>query len=117
MRQLLADECFGNIANRNDATTTKNDAVDLRSFLSKAKDATGSGKFGDLVGGQGEAAFTEAKENARAGIELFHPGHWVNSGGVVLLASGNDCGAVTASNSAISSAVRKPAGLTTGITF
>jgi hypothetical protein len=60
----FAGKFLGDVADGNYAAPTQNDAIDLRCFVSEAENTAGSGEFGDLVSGQGKAAFAEAKENA-----------------------------------------------------
>src|SRR5579883_2169816 len=59
----LARELFGDVANRYDAPAPQNDPFDVVRAMGKAEDTAWRNELVDLPGGNGEAAFTQAKEH------------------------------------------------------
>jgi hypothetical protein len=75
--ETLADEFFGDVADRNDATAAKDDPFDLTRLMRKAKDTAGRNEFGNHPRSDSKAAFAEAEEHEgiRGGF-----GDWAHCG-------------------------------------
>src|SRR5579883_2945561 len=94
----LARELFGDVANRYDAPAPQNDPFDVVRAMGKAEDTAWRNELGDLPGGNGEAAFTQAKEHERLRLQLGSEGHGAVS---------TSCGRA-ASSAEISPGAKKP---------
>ena len=76
--EALADEFFGDVADGDDAAAAEDHAFDFAGVMREAEDAAGRDEFGDVAGGDGEAALAEAEEDE--GFGGFVGGrHWGGS--------------------------------------
>src|SRR5579883_64512 len=94
----LARELFGDVANRDDAAAPQNDPFDVVRAMGEAENTARRNKLSDLPGGNGEAAFTKAKEHEGLRLKLSSEGH-----GAVSTSWGR-----AASSAEISPGARKP---------
>src|SRR5215471_6807177 len=59
--ELFPREALGDVADRDDASTAEDDAVNFGCAMCETKDAAWRDEFGDVFGLKGEATFTETE--------------------------------------------------------
>jgi hypothetical protein len=124
--KALAEELFGDVAYRNYAAPAEDYAFDFWRAVRKPKNAAGRDKLRDISGCDSKTAIAETEENE--GLGLGYRGHGAKLGdspawemcegrlldGVASVWRSPDD--ADSSSRASSSRVRKPSGLTTGMT-